>query len=73
MFKKISTKDTQFTIHTLRHTYACILYKAGITAKQAQKWTGHKDIQVLLNIYTHLDEKDNKNAIDKVNSYVSTS
>ena len=65
--------DLDFTIHTLRHTYACILYKAGITAKQAQKWTGHKDIQVLLNIYTHLDEKDNKTAIDKVNSYVSTS
>ena len=33
-----------------KHTFACILYKAGIDTKQAQQWTGHKDIRVLLYI-----------------------
>lgn len=74
--KKSDTPDTlnyekiQFTYHQLRHTYACILHKAGIDLKQAQSWTGHKNIQVLLDIYTHLDNQDNKNAVDKLNQFL---
>jgi len=60
-----------FTYHQLRHTYACILHKAGIDIKEAQRWTGHKNVQVLLDIYTHLDEQDNKNAVDKINQFLS--
>lgn len=59
-----------FTFHQLRHTYVCLLYKAGIQPKQAQQWTGHKDIQVLLNIYTHLDSKDNEQAFSQLNNYI---
>lgn len=59
-----------FTLHQLRHTFACILYKAGIDAKQAQLWTGHKDIRVLLDIYTHLDSQDNQQAVEKVNQFL---
>lgn len=60
-----------FTLHQLRHTFACILYKAGIDAKQAQLWTGHKDIRVLLDIYTHLDSQDNQQSVDKVNQFLA--
>ncbi len=60
-----------FTYHQLRHTYACILHKAGVDLKEAQSFTGHKNIQVLLDIYTHLDEEDKSNAIKKLNSFVS--
>ncbi len=59
-----------FTAHQLRHTYTCILYKAGIDIKQAQQWLGHKDIKVLLDVYTHLDSQDNQNSIDKVNAFL---
>ena len=63
-------EDIYFTAHILRHTFACILYKAGIDIKQAQVWMGHKDIKVLLGIYTHLDSQDNQKSIDKVNQFL---
>ena len=61
----------KFTLHQLRHTYVCILHKAGIDIKQAQVWTGHKDVKVLLNIYTHLDSQDNQRSIDIVNQFLA--
>lgn len=66
-----TTETINFTPHQLRHTYVCILHKAGIDIKQAQIWTGHKDVRVLLNIYTHLDSQDNQKSIDKVNQFLS--
>ena len=64
-------EKVKFTLHQLRHTYACLLYKAGIDIKQAQAWMGHKDIKVLLNIYTHLDEQNNQSSVDKVNQFLA--
>lgn len=59
-----------FTYHQLRHTYACILHKAGVDIKEAQSFTGHKTVQVLLNIYTHLDEEDKSKAVNRLNKFV---
>ena len=61
-------KTIKFTYHQLRHTYACMLHKAGIPVKEAQYLTGHKSLSVLLNIYTHLDEEDKDNATEKLNN-----
>lgn len=60
-----------FTLYQLRHTYACILHKAGVPLKEAQSFTGHKDLKVLLNIYTHIDEEDVENASNQLNEYVN--
>lgn len=68
-----SNSNIRFTLHQLRHTYVCILHKAGIDIKQAQIWTGHKDVKVLLNIYTHLDAEDDKKSVEKVNQFLSQS
>ena len=67
----IKNENIKFTLHQLRHTYVCMLHKAGIHIKQAQVWTGHKDVKVLLNIYTHLDSQDNQSSIDKVNHFLA--
>lgn len=64
-------KDYSITLHQTRHTFASILHDAGIDVKQAQLWTGHKDIRVLLDIYTHLDKNQNSLAIDKVNDFLA--
>lgn len=69
--KKKEYISIKFTLHQLRHTYACILHKAGIDIKQAQIWMGHKDIKILLEIYTHLDEQDNKKSLDKMNQFLA--
>lgn len=67
---KDSDRKIDFTLHQLRHTFVCVLHKAGIDVKQAQLWTGHKDIRVLLETYTHLDSQDNAKSIDKVNQFL---
>lgn len=63
--------NKKFTYHQLRHTFACILYKAGIQLKDAQYFMGHKDIKVLLNIYTHLDNEDKLKSTNKLNQFLS--
>lgn len=60
-----------FTLHQTRHTFPCILRKAGVDVKQAQKWMRHKDIRILLNIYSHLDSQDDEVSVNKVNQFLS--
>lgn len=62
-----------FTYHQCRHTFVTLMYEAGIEPKQAQKWSGHRDINVLLNIYTHLSEKKNLENISKMNDFLNNS
>lgn len=52
----------------LRHTYATLLYDAGVDVKSAQKYMGHSSVDVTLEIYTHLSrfrEEESINALDK--------
>lgn len=65
---EIEIKTIKFTYHQLRHTYVCMLHKADVPVKEAQYLTGHKSINVLLNIYTHLDSEDKQNATQKLNN-----
>ena len=69
--KEDETKEIfkPFTAHQLRHTYACLLHKAGIPLKEAQYFMGHKDIKMLLNIYTHLDDEDKETASNLLNNF----
>lgn len=60
-----------FTGHQLRHTYATMLYNSNVPIKEAQYFLGHKDIRILLNIYTHLDDEKKKQSISKVNEFLS--
>ena len=45
------------TPHILRHTFATRCFEAGINAKVVQHLLGHSDIQMTLNLYTHVDTK----------------
>ena len=62
-----------FTAHQLRHTYATMLYDAGVDVKSAQKFLGHSDIQVTLKIYTHLSEGKEQAAVDAINKHFGES
>lgn len=61
-----------FTFHQCRHTFATILYNAGVDVKQAQEWLGHANFSTTMDIYTHLSEQNNKTATDKMNEYLKT-
>lgn len=51
-----------FRPHDLRHTFATILYDAGVDVKSAQYYLGHNDISTTMNLYTHLSKEKEKKA-----------
>ena len=57
--------------HELSHTYATMLYDAGVDVKSAQKFLGHADITTTLRIYTHLSEQKEQAAIDALNVHLT--
>jgi integrase len=59
------------TPHMFRHTYATILYNAGVDVKSAQRFLGHADINVTLKIYTHLSAQKEQDAIACLNRHLS--
>lgn len=62
-------KDSQLkpiTIHGFRHTSASLLFEAGATIKEVQTRLGHDDAQTTLNIYTHVTQKQDNQAAEKL-------
>ena len=60
-----------FTPHMLRHTYATMLYDAGVDIKSAQKFLGHANIEMTLAVYTHLTKFKIDGAIDNLNAHIA--
>lgn len=65
-------KDTglHFTLHQLRHTFCTILYYSGVSSKMASQIMGHS-LPVMLKIYTHLDEQQENNTINRLNDFIN--
>lgn len=59
----------RFTAHQLRHTYATMLYDAGVDVKTAQDLLGHADSTVTMNIYTHLSAKKKEKALNALQQH----
>ena len=68
-YKKETGLD--ITAHQLRHTYATILFEAGIDVKDAQHLLGHSDISVTRNIYTHIRTNHFKETVEKLNTFMN--
>ena len=60
---------SSLTSHILRHTYATNLYYAGVDLKAAQKLMGHSSLKMLMEIYTHYDERQD-DSLSKLENYV---
>ena len=61
-YKKVNINSDIYTIHTLRHTCATLLYRNGIDIKIIKELLGHVQIDTT-EIYTHLYDKDVMNAL----------
>ena len=59
-----------FDWHSLRHTYASLLYEAGVDMLTAKELLGHSDIKTTISIYTHLSENGKKHSIEKLEKYL---
>lgn len=58
------------TPHVLRHSYATMLFEAGVDVYTAQKLLGHANIETTLAVYTHLRERQKNESIDRLKSHV---
>jgi len=58
------------TAHQLRHSFATMLFNAGIDAKTAQNLLGHSSVKVTLDIYTHLEHSKNQLAKSKIDTFL---
>jgi len=62
----IPKKDAQgrtVDVHSLRHTFATLLARNGVSPGVAQKLMRHSDIRLTMNTYTHLDLADTAGAV----------
>ena len=74
--KKCEPKPTVFTLqpfgwHDLRHTYATLLFEAGVDVLTAQYLLGHASPQTTMEIYTHLSDAQKDRSIVKLNEFLN--
>tara|TARA_R110002072_G_scaffold179059_1_gene334985 strand:- start:309 stop:2003 length:1695 start_codon:yes stop_codon:yes gene_type:complete len=62
-----------FDFHSLRHTFGTNLAKAGVSPKLAQELMRHSDINLTMNIYTHVDMPDMAAAVERLPTFPSPS
>ncbi len=67
MFRKIQ-ENCEFTdiygVHTLRHTFASLLFKKGVDVKTVSEILGHKEVSVTYNTYIHLIQEQKASAMN---------
>ena len=62
----ISKRDAQgrtVDVHSLRHTFATLMARNGVSPSVAQKLMRHSDIRLTMNTYTHLGLADTAGAV----------
>ena len=50
--------DKKYGIHSLRHTFASMLFSKGVDIKIVSQLLGHSSVKITYDIYVHLFEKD---------------
>lgn len=68
--KKLPLSITPFTPHQLRHTFASMMYMAGVDVLTTKYMMGHSDIKTTLNIYTKLDKKYKTEDMSKLDDFI---
>jgi len=58
--------DMQFNFHMLRHTYTTNLWKNKVDPKIAQTLLRHKSYDTTMDIYTHLDNENLNDVVNKL-------
>lgn len=68
IYKAYGIKDVSGT-HILRHTHITMLVEAGVDLPVIMERVGHSNINITLDIYTHVTKKMQQNSDDKINDY----
>lgn len=67
---KLQIVNEPFTAHQLRHTYATMLYDAGVDVLTAKELLGHTDVKTTLDIYTHLSKERRLKSVTAFDDFV---
>lgn len=59
------------TAHQLRHSFATLLYDAGVDTKQAQDILGHTTEAMTKDVYTHIRDSRRQSAAAKLNEFIA--
>lgn len=59
--------DKQCGVHSLRHTFASMLFNKGADPKAVSEILGHSDVNITYNIYIHLIQEQKAKVIDLLN------
>lgn len=68
---EIAKIKKRLTPHKLRHTFVSIMTEAGTDLKTIMDRVGHTDMKTTLKIYTHVTEKMQTKASEKMNKFIS--
>ncbi|WP_342537291.1 site-specific integrase [Sporosarcina sp. FSL K6-3508] len=68
IYKAYGINDVSGT-HILRHTHITMLVEAGVDLPVIMERVGHSNINITLDIYTHVTKKMQKQSDDKINEY----
>ena len=60
----------RITLHECRHTFASMLMAAGYTIKEIMVFMGHADLQTVQRYIKLLPQRDERNPIDRLDSYL---
>ena len=61
-YEKAEIDETQYSVHSLRHSFATILYKSGVDIRLLQILLGHSRIETT-QIYAHMHSESLMNAM----------
>lgn len=64
------TANSGFGIHSLRHTFATMLFRNGCQTKLVSKLLGHSDTAITEKIYIHIIQEQEAKAINDLDSYL---
>ena len=70
---KSSGINKKIRFHDLRHSNATLLLQEGVDFKVIQERLGHSDINTTLNIYSHITDKIQNSATEKISNLVFSS
>lgn len=57
--------------HGWRHSHASLLYSSNVPLKEAQQRLGHSSLEITNSIYTHLSEKQKRDAVEKLAKFAN--
>lgn len=71
LLKRAGLPDIRF--HDLRHTFATLALRQGVSVKVLQEILGHANIRITLDIYAHVLPDMQQEAIDKMSGLLGGS